>query len=178
MIRNYMLNLEMLLNGRSCKGVKPMITNDLNLDVKYNLMYQTMYKFQVKKDEYRIEFIMIEPVERSRTIHVKCGYNEIFGKEYNKDLYDLIQDEFILYNKKFIFLTEDLEEEVFGSPIQCINVYCENGMKIENGEELLKSFGESFSCDSCMAVPVNIALDIVDIKYLVEVNVDDNIEIK
>ena len=155
-----------------------MNTNDLNLDVKYNLMYQTMYKFQVKKDEYRIEFIMIEPVERSRTIHVKCGYNEIFGKEYNKDLYDLIQDEFILYNKKFIFLTEDLEEEVFGSPIQCINVYCENGMKIENGEELLKSFGESFSCDSCMAVPVNIALDIVDIKYLVEVNVDDNIEIK
>ena len=159
-------------------GVVIMNTNDLNLDVKYNLMYQTMYKFQVKKDEYRIEFIMIEPVERSRTIHVKCGYNEIFGKEYNKDLYDLIQDEFILYNKKFIFLTEDLEEEVFGSPIQCINVYCENGMKIENGEELLKSFGESFSCDSCMAVPVNIALDIVDIKYLVEVNVDDNIEIK
>ena len=71
MIRNYMLNLEMLLNGRSYKGVKPMNTNDLNLDVKYNLSYQIMYKFQVKKDEYRIEFIMIEPVERSRTIHVK-----------------------------------------------------------------------------------------------------------
>ena len=51
-------------------------------------------------------------------------------------------------------------------------------MKIENGEELLKSFGESFSCDSCMAVPVNIALDIIDIKYLVEVDKNDNIEIK
>ena len=159
-------------------GVVIMNTNDLNLDVKYNLTYQIMYKFQVKKDEYRIEFIMIEPVERSKTIHVKCGYNEIFGREYNKDLYDLIQDEFVCYNKKFIFLTEDLEEEVFKSPIQCINVYCENGMKIEDGEELLKSFGETFSCDSCMAVPVNIALDIVDIKYLVEVNADDNIEIK
>ena len=159
-------------------GVVIMNTNDLNLDVKYNLMYQIMYKFQVKKDEYRIEFIMIEPVERSKTIHVKCGYNEIFGREYNKDLYDLIQDEFTCYNKKFIFLTKNLEEEVFRSPIQCINVYCENGMKIENGEELLKSFGEKFSCDSCMAVPVNIALDIVNIKYLVEVNADDNIEIK
>lgn len=155
-----------------------MNTNDLNLDVKYNLTYQIMYKFQVKKDEYRIEFIMIEPVERSKSIRVKCSYNEIFGREYNKDLYDLIQDEFVCYNKKFIFLTENLEEEVFKSPIQCINVYCENGMKIENGEELLKSFGEKFSCDSCMAVPVNIALDIIDIKYLVEVNKNDSIEIK
>ena len=159
-------------------GVVIMNTNDLNLDVKYNLTYQIMYKFQVKKDEYRIEFIMIEPVERSKSIRVKCSYNEIFGREYNKDLYDLIQDEFVCYNKKFIFLTENLEEEVFKSPIQCINVYCENGMKIENGEELLKSFGEKFSCDSCMAVPVNIALDIIDIKYLVEVNKNDSIEIK
>lgn len=155
-----------------------MSTNDLNLDVKYDLNYQIMYKFQVKKDEYRIEFIMIEPVERSKTIRVKCGYNEIFGKEYNKDLYELIQDEFILYNKHFVFLTEHLEEKVFRSPIQCINVYCENGMKIENGEELLKSFGETFSCDSCMAVPVNIALYIEDIKYLVEVDKNDNIKIK
>ena len=52
-------------------GVVIMNTNDLNLDVKYNLQYQIMYKFQVKKDEYRIEFIMIEPVERSKTIGVK-----------------------------------------------------------------------------------------------------------
>ena len=113
MIRNYMLNLEMLLKGRSYKGVKPLNTNDLHRNVKYDLQYQIMYKFQVKKDEYRIEFIMIEPVERSKTIHVKCGYNEIFCREYNKDIYDLIQDEFTCYNKKFIFLTENLEEEVF-----------------------------------------------------------------
>ena len=174
-----MLNSENTSNGKNYKECDiNMDNNDLKLDIKYDLQYQIMYKFQVKKDEYRIEFIMIEPVERSKTIKVKCGYNEIFGREYNKDLYDLIQDQFILYNKKFIFLTKDLEEEVFKSPIQCINAYCENGMKIENGEELLRSFGKSFSCDSCMAVPVNIALDIVDIKYLVEVDKNDNIEIK